>query len=130
MKKGSLAICEIILPGFKKGYWLGKERAKWQICCTFEISAYLFPTKSVLIIFQHLFHGAIALPLSVATVAEPTNHLDTHNRSGLLRKLMSYGGTLIVVSHDETFLGINKNRQILWQINASYSKLTFQKNKT
>jgi ATPase subunit of ABC transporter with duplicated ATPase domains len=35
---------------------------------------------------------------------EPTNHLDTNSLDGLVKSLGKYDGSLVIVSHDESFL--------------------------
>ncbi|MDR0693116.1 MAG: ATP-binding cassette domain-containing protein [Puniceicoccales bacterium] len=64
------------------------------------------------------FNRALSIALGsspdLMLLDEPTNHLDRHNRSGLLRKLMSYGGTLVVVTHDREIL--RNCVHILWHI--------------
>lgn len=48
---------------------------------------------------------------------EPTNHLDLRNRRALLRMLMGFSGTLIVVSHD---LELLRSIDIIWHIDQGY----------
>lgn len=50
----------------------------------------------------------------VLLLDEPTNHLDSENRKMLLKKLGSYPGTLIVVSHDQEL--IRKCVDTIWHI--------------
>jgi len=52
---------------------------------------------------------------------EPTNHLDIYNRKSLMDMLKRFGGTLIIVSHDEELL--NKNADILWHIDGGEIKI-------
>jgi ATPase subunit of ABC transporter with duplicated ATPase domains len=62
---------------------------------------------------------AIALcstkPLRLLILDEPTNNLDLDTRNYLVSALKNYSGTLIVISHDESFLkevGVNKEWRI------------------
>ena len=57
---------------------------------------------------------AFRLDPNVLLLDEPTNHLDCHNRKTLMRRLHSYLGTLIVVSHDVELLRHCIDR--LWHI--------------
>ncbi len=54
---------------------------------------------------------------NVLLLDEPTNHLDSNNRKSLIRKLNSYCGTLIIVSHDVELL--TSTIDILWHIDQS-----------
>lgn len=45
---------------------------------------------------------------------EPTNHLDMHSVELLIEALNSYGGTVILVSHDRYF--ISKTATVFWEI--------------
>lgn len=50
--------------------------------------------------FNRVFSEALACNPDVLILDEPTNHLDQNTKYSLLRKLDSYTGTLIIVSHD------------------------------
>lgn len=54
--------------------------------------------------FNAALSKALALDPNVLLLDEPTNHLDYKNRQSLMRKLRSYEGTLIIVSHDPELL--------------------------
>lgn len=43
---------------------------------------------------------------------EPTNHLDISGREGLAEALAAYGGTMVLISHDRTFIGRLCNRAL------------------
>jgi ATPase subunit of ABC transporter with duplicated ATPase domains len=64
------------------------------------------------------FNKALSAALSgnpdILLLDEPTNHLDNNNRRGLFKKLDSYNGTLIVVTHDHEVL--RRYADILWHI--------------
>lgn len=54
--------------------------------------------------FNAVLTEALAQNPDVLLLDEPTNHLDRHNRKSLLRLLLGYQGTLIVVTHDVELL--------------------------
>ncbi|MPN02957.1 putative ABC transporter ATP-binding protein YheS [bioreactor metagenome] len=51
---------------------------------------------------------------NILILDEPTNHLDVKSREALENALLSYGGTLIIVSHDRYF--INKLATKIYRI--------------
>ena len=53
---------------------------------------------------------------------EPTNHLDLHSVEALERALAQFGGALLLVSHDHTFL--RACTSITWEIEAGALKVT------
>jgi ATPase subunit of ABC transporter with duplicated ATPase domains len=90
-----------------------------------ELSTFLFKKNaSVKTRVSELSGGekvrlAIALcstkPLRLLILDEPTNNLDLDTRNYLVSALKNYSGTLIVISHDESFLkevGVNKEWRI------------------
>lgn len=64
--------------------------------------------------FNRMLTKALCTNPDVLMLDEPTNHLDSKNRYSLMRMLASYGGTLIIVSHDTELL--NKCVNTLWHI--------------
>ena len=64
--------------------------------------------------FNKKLSAALASSPNVLLLDEPTNHLDAKNRNGLLRKLDSFYGTLIVVTHDIEVL--RNCVDIIWHI--------------
>ncbi|NRB10018.1 MAG: ATP-binding cassette domain-containing protein [Rickettsiaceae bacterium] len=67
--------------------------------------------------FNKSLTKALSNDPNILLLDEPTNHLDYNNRKSLLRKLDSYPGTLIIVSHDVELL--NNIIDILWHIDQS-----------
>jgi ATPase subunit of ABC transporter with duplicated ATPase domains len=64
--------------------------------------------------FNKAFSIALSSKPIVLLLDEPTNHLDKDNRAGLLKKLMFYRGTLVVVTHEKEIL--RNYVDILWHI--------------
>lgn len=54
--------------------------------------------------FNELLTQVLSQDPNVLLLDEPTNHLDLSNRKSLLRMLLSYTGTLIIISHDVELL--------------------------
>ncbi|WEG14773.1 ABC-F type ribosomal protection protein [Pullulanibacillus sp. KACC 23026] len=53
--------------------------------------------------------------VDVLILDEPTNHLDLRNREQLEETLLSFSGTMIVVSHDRYFLNKLTNKQLVFE---------------
>ena len=51
-----------------------------------------------------IFASIILQPLNFLVLDEPTNHLDIPSKTILKEALLSYSGTLLIVSHDRDFL--------------------------
>jgi ATPase subunit of ABC transporter with duplicated ATPase domains len=66
--------------------------------------------------FQRALTEALCQNPNLLLLDEPTNHLDGENRQSLMRMLRSYGGTLIVISHDPELLRICTSS--LWHIDS------------
>ena len=64
--------------------------------------------------FHKRLSEALGQSPNLLLLDEPTNHLDRGNRKSLIYMLKKYQGTLIIVSHDKTF--IDECTSILWHI--------------
>ena len=60
-----------------------------------------------------LTHALACYP-DILLLDEPTNHLDRHNRQSLIRKLKTFKGTLVIVTHDIELL--NEVAETIWHI--------------
>lgn len=56
----------------------------------------------------------LATPCNLLLLDEPTNHLDMESIESLIDALEDYGGTAIVVSHDEELLQVFANKLIVF----------------
>lgn len=56
----------------------------------------------------------LATPCNLLLLDEPTNHLDMESVESLIDALEDYGGTAIVVSHDEELLQVFANKLIVF----------------
>lgn len=56
----------------------------------------------------------VASPVNFLILDEPTNHLDIYAREALKQALRAYGGTLVLVSHDEKLL--RGSVEEIWEI--------------
>lgn len=65
--------------------------------------------------FNKSLSKALGQNPSTLLLDEPTNHLDRNNRKSLMKMLMNFRGTLIMVTHDEEL--IEKCSDIIWHIN-------------
>lgn len=54
--------------------------------------------------FNEKLTQALACSPNLLLLDEPTNHLDRKNRNSLIRMLQSFGGTLMIVTHDVELL--------------------------
>ena len=54
---------------------------------------------------------------------EPTNHLDINSREALENALLSYGGTMIMVSHDRYFINKLADRVVYLSDNGVYNTI-------
>ena len=54
----------------------------------------------------------LLMDLNLLILDEPTNHLDLYTMEALEELLSGYGGTILFVSHDETFLRKISTRSI------------------
>lgn len=68
--------------------------------------------------FNKALTKTLASDPDVLLLDEPTNHLDVHNRHSLMRKLSSFQGTLIIVSHDMEILRHTVNT--IWHVDNGY----------
>ncbi|MCS5709847.1 ABC-F family ATP-binding cassette domain-containing protein [Candidatus Berkiella aquae] len=66
--------------------------------------------------FQHALTQALRQQPDLLLLDEPTNHLDSKKRHSLMKMLNRYQGTLIVISHDLTF--INTCCERIWHIES------------
>ena len=64
--------------------------------------------KARLLLALTAFHGPHVLILD-----EPTNHLDVDSREALIRALMEYNGTVILISHDRHLIDASADRLLL-----------------
>ncbi|MDR1433294.1 MAG: ATP-binding cassette domain-containing protein [Puniceicoccales bacterium] len=71
--------------------------------------------------FQRALTEALSRDPNLLLLDEPTNHLDGDNRRSLMRMLQSYGGTLIVVSHDAELL--RSCVRTLWHVDGGKIKI-------
>ncbi len=63
----------------------------------------------------------LATPCNLLLLDEPTNHLDMESIESLIDALEDYGGTAIVVSHDEELLQVFANKLIVFDGGKCFS---------
>ncbi len=56
----------------------------------------------------------LVVPANLLILDEPTNHLDLDSSEALIDALAAYGGTLLFVSHDRSFL--NRLATVIWEV--------------
>jgi ATP-binding cassette subfamily F protein 3 len=61
----------------------------------------------------------LVLPANLLIMDEPTNHLDLDSSERLVESLKDYGGTLLFVSHNKSF--VNALATQVWEINVEAS---------
>jgi len=71
--------------------------------------------------FNDAFHHALAGNPDILLLDEPTNHLDLKNKRALIRQCEHYTGTLLVVSHDVTFL--RECIHVFWHFNQGQIRI-------
>ncbi|WP_242334407.1 MULTISPECIES: ABC-F family ATP-binding cassette domain-containing protein [Anaeromyxobacter] len=56
----------------------------------------------------------LLVPANLLVLDEPTNHLDLDSSEALIQALKGYGGTLLFVSHNRSFL--NQLATVIWEV--------------
>jgi len=56
----------------------------------------------------------LLVPSNLLVLDEPTNHLDLDSSEALIDALAAYGGTILFVSHDRSFL--NRLATVIWEV--------------
>ena len=56
----------------------------------------------------------LLVPSNLLILDEPTNHLDLDSSEALIDALAAYGGTILFVSHDRSFL--NRLATVIWEV--------------
>ncbi len=58
----------------------------------------------------------LLVPANLLLMDEPTNHLDLESSEALIGALKEYGGTLVFVSHNRSF--VNQLATVVWEVKA------------